>query len=90
MSGQTPSSDSAKASADVSSSDKPIPIGLLASRMWNKKLPLQVLHCPRGYYIGTVDTDGTPRSRESIQLWPDQPTAVKALECGMWTQKMVP
>lgn len=90
MSGHTPSPDQVAASADAALRDKPTPIGLLAFRHWNKKLPLQVLYCPSGYYIGTVDIDGTPQSRESIQHWPDRDTAVKALESGMWTQKMVP
>ena len=80
------------ATASEKSTDKnaPIPIGYLALRHWNKSLPLQVLLCSKGYYIGTIDTDGTPQSRESVQLWLDKDKAVDALASGMWTQKMVP
>ncbi len=63
--------------------------GCLALQYCNKRLPLTVLKTC-GFYIGTVDTDGMPCSRESTQYWPTQAMAEKALRTGNWTQKQYP
>ncbi len=68
---------------------KPQAIGLLAKAYCNKRLPLTVLQSARGFYLGTSDDEG-PCSRESVQYWPSQAKAEKALATGMWTQRTEP
>lgn len=66
------------------------PIGYLAMKYCGESLPLQVLESQNGFYIGTVDEDGLPCSRESVQYWATSEAATEALASGMWTQKMHP
>lgn len=46
---------------------------------------LRVLNSAAGYYIGTVDSDGLPDSRESAEYFSTQAIAEYALETGSWT-----
>lgn len=69
--------------------DRPQAIGLLAKAYCNKRLPLTVLRSACGFYLGTSDDDG-PCSRESIEYWPSQAMADKALVNGTWTQRTEP
>jgi len=63
--------------------------GQLAREFCNKRLPLAVLKSNAGFYIGTLDEEG-PCSRESVEYFPTQALAIKALESGNWTQKSYP
>lgn len=64
-------------------------VGQLAQTHLGEHLPLQVLHSPAGYYIGTADSDG-PASRESVEYFPTQAAASQALQTGAWTQRTTP
>lgn len=61
--------------------------GHLAHRLCKKSLVLCVLHTRAGFYLGTQDADGFPVSRESVEYWPSQALADRALANGGWTQK---
>lgn len=61
----------------------------LAREFCNKRLPLAVLKSNAGFYIGKFDEEG-PCSRESIEYFPSEELAKKALESGNWTQKPYP
>lgn len=65
------------------------PYGCLALEYCNKRLPLTVLRTS-AYYIGTVDEEGMPCSRESVQYFKTQALAQKALDTGNWTQRQYP
>jgi hypothetical protein len=62
-------------------------IGQLAQQELQLRLPLQVCHSHRGYYIGTL-LEGWPCSRESVEYYSDHPSANKALETKSWTQRL--
>ena len=64
--------------------------GEIAAFWCKKVLPLQVLKSQAGYYIGTLDEDGMPCSRESNEYFSTEEAALKAFGCGGWTQKMTP
>jgi hypothetical protein len=64
-------------------------VGHLAQTYLGERLPLQVLHSPAGYYIGTSDHDG-PASRESVEYFPTLTAARHALDTGAWTQRSTP
>jgi len=53
-------------------------------------LKLQVLHSHAGFYIGTLDEDGMPFSRESNEYFRTKEDAEKALATESWTQKEAP
>jgi hypothetical protein len=55
-----------------------------------KALPLQVCPSAAGFYIGTLDTDGAPYSRESEEYWPTRPAAETALSKRSWKQRPEP
>lgn len=46
--------------------------------------PLQVCDSAAGYYIGYLDPDGTPYSRESVDYWASKHEAQKALDSQTW------
>lgn len=70
--------------------DQPVgPVGCLAKAFCSLSLPLAVLQSARGFYLGTADQDG-PCTRESVQYWPSEADAKKALATGMWTQRARP
>lgn len=62
---------------------------VLASEYANKRLPLQVLRSNAGYYLGAADEEG-PVSRESLEYWPTEELATKAMASGDWTQRDQP
>ncbi len=64
--------------------------GMLAEFWCKKVLPLTVLKSAAGFYIGTLDEDGLPCSRESNQYFATEEKAQKALTDGGWTQKQNP
>ena len=48
--------------------------------------PLQVLKSHRGFYLGTVDDEGMPYSRESAEYFRSYKAADDALNSGKWTR----
>lgn len=67
------------------------PHGLLARDLTGRRLPLRVLPCARGYYLGTADEAG-PVSRESVETWASPAAAAEAMASGpdAWTQRDEP
>lgn len=65
-------------------------IGRLALEWGGCAFELQVLKSAAGYYLGTLDEDGTPYSRESVAYWRTYEEAQAALESGAWEQKLTP
>jgi len=65
------------------------PFGKLA-RGAGADLPLTVCHSQAGYYLGTLDAEGLPFSRESAEYWRKPATAHEALRSGQWTQRLFP
>ena len=55
-----------------------------------KVLRLRVCGSAAGFYLGTLEEDGSPYSRESEEYWPTRPEAESALEQGKWTQRPHP
>lgn len=70
-----------------------VPVGYLAKEFGGVRLELQVLKSAAGYYLGTLDEDGCPYSRESLEYWANSALAVAALN-GVpgenWTQRATP
>jgi hypothetical protein len=66
-----------------------VPLGYLALAYTGKRLPLQVLPSPAGYYIGTHDDEG-PVSREAVEYFPTEEEAQIALADHAWTQRRHP
>ena len=64
--------------------------GRLAEQWLGQQFRLQVLQSAAGFYIGTLDEDGAPCTRESDRYWPDQDQAQTALEGRNWPQKPEP
>ena len=48
---------------------------------------LQVCKSQAGHYIGTLNANGEPYTRESQEYWVDRAQAHQALRDGRWTQK---
>ena len=63
--------------------------GLLALAI-GQRLPVQVCRSRNGYYLGTLDADGLPCSRESAEYWPKREQADQALTTGRFTQRVEP
>ncbi len=65
--------------------------GQLARDVAGRRLPLRVLPCARGFYLGTAD-EGGPVSRESVETWPTPEAAAAAMAAGpdAWTQRDEP
>lgn len=67
--------------------------GKIAFDFLDEVLPLQVLNSQAGFYLGTVDADGFPCSRESVEYWTTAAEAEAALagvEGLDWTQRCEP
>jgi hypothetical protein len=64
--------------------------GQMARELGGKRLALQVLHSAAGFYLGTLDEDGLPYSRESLEYWTYRHLAEDALDTGNWTQRDEP
>ena len=65
------------------------PAGKLAYEIMGIRLPLEILHSGRGYYIGTAN-DAGPVSRESLEYWPHYESAHIAFKNNAWTQRDEP
>ena len=63
------------------------PFGVLAKKRSNLELPLEILYCTRGFYIGT-SCDAQPYTHESKEYWTRRELAVQALRTGDWTQRV--
>jgi hypothetical protein len=50
-------------------------------------LPVQVLKSAAGYYLGTLGSDGSPYSRESVEYWKKPLDAMVALGAGNWNAR---
>ena len=68
--------------------DEPTPPhhGILALST-GKYFQLQVCKSQAGYYIGTLNEDGLPYTRESQEYWRKRELANAALRTAGWTQK---
>ncbi len=64
--------------------------GVLALAFTGQQLPLQVLRSHTGFYIGTLNDDGSPCSRESVEYFRKEESAQYALKNGAWTQRENP
>jgi hypothetical protein len=64
----------------------PLKHGLLALAS-GSYFELQVCKSQAGHYIGTLDVNGEPYTRESQEYWVDRVQAEIALRDGRWTQK---
>jgi hypothetical protein len=62
--------------------------GMLAFQYNGEKRPLQALKSYAGFYIGTIDSEGAPNSRESARYWQKAHEAQAALHSGNWVQKL--
>ncbi|MEM9030486.1 MAG: hypothetical protein AAGC70_19170 [Pseudomonadota bacterium] len=62
--------------------------GVLAKKFGNENAPLQILKSAAGYYIGTLDEDGLPFTRESACYWDTRNAAETALQRGVFPQKL--
>lgn len=62
------------------------PKGMLAAAA-GKAFPLEVCKSNAGFYIGTLDEEGAPYTRESVEYWRKREQAEAALTSGLWTQK---
>ncbi len=69
--------------------DAAAPCGVLAKRLSQLDLPLDVCYNARGYYIGTF-CDAQPYTRESEEHWARRELAAAALKSGDWTQRTAP
>ena len=63
--------------------------GKLAAQC-GQRLPLQVYQSRASFYVGTLDAEGQPYSRESAEYWPQRAQADKALSTGTFTQRVEP
>ena len=62
--------------------------GQLAQDVGGVQLPLQVCQSAAGFYLGTLDGDGFPYSRESEEYWKVKSEAAAALAGELpWTQR---
>lgn len=48
---------------------------------------LLILQSAAGFYLGTLDQDGLPNSRESEEYWRTAADAAAALQSGQWTPR---
>lgn len=65
-------------------------IGKVALAYGKVSRPLQVCRSAAGYYLGTLNHDGTPCSRESKEYWATEREANEAFQYGGWTQREHP
>ena len=52
-----------------------------------KSHELRVLQSHAGYFIGTIDDEHGPLSRDSHEYWPTREIAQDALDKGSWTKR---
>lgn len=65
-------------------------IGKVALAYGKVERPLRVCRSAARYYLGTLNWDGSPCSRESKESWATKKEADEALEHGGWTQREHP
>ena len=65
-------------------------IGKLAFEVSAEAAKVQPLQSGAGWYLGTLDEDGLPLSRESVEYFASESEATRALESGAWTQRLHP
>jgi hypothetical protein len=72
--------------------EKPRQIGFLAREFGGVNHPLTIIKSAAGYYIGTLDEDGAPYSRESEEYWRGREEAEEVLRTSpsAWTQRPAP
>ena len=70
----------------IDESVPPLKHGLLALAS-GSYFQLQVCKSQAGHYIGTLNADGEPYTRESQEYWANRAQADQALRDGRWTQK---
>ena len=71
----------------IDDSVPPLKHGLLALAS-GSYFQLQVCKSQAGHYIGTLNANGEPYTRESQEYWVDRAQADQALRDGRWTQKV--
>ncbi len=64
--------------------------GLRHHRYCGERIKLSVCESNAGFYIGTLDPDGSPVSRESEHYYPTHAVALAALTDKTWEQKLHP
>ncbi len=64
-------------------------LGFLAQQS-GSNIPISVCRSPAGYYIGTIDENGLPLSRESAEYFANKKIAEHALLSGDFTQRFSP
>lgn len=67
-----------------------IKISMQALRYEGRERLLEVLRSNAGYYIGTLDDDGAPNTRDSVEYYPTAEAAQEALDNGTYTPRMHP
>ena len=67
--------------------DSKIPLRGKFAAEAGKVFPLEVCQSAAGYYLGTLNEDGEPFTRECIEYWRKREGAETALANGAWTQK---
>lgn len=66
-------------------------MSLQCRECFGMELELRVLRNPAGrYYIGTLDEDGRPFTRDSVEYWRSREEASAALESGSFTIRTHP
>lgn len=64
----------------------PMLFGELAG-LCGRKLLLTLVKTDSGFCIGTIDADGNPCTRESVEYWPSWHKAQDAFLARKWTQR---
>jgi hypothetical protein len=64
--------------------------GQQAKTLLGRELELQVCESGAGFYIGTLNDQGLPCTRESEQYFRTRKAALTALDSGNWTQRPHP
>ena len=65
-------------------------LGKIAFDIAAEAAEVQPLPSGAGWYLGTLDEDGLPLSRESVEYFETEGAAQHALNTGEWTQRLHP
>ena len=60
------------------------------SSLFGAPRPLQGCQSRVGFYLGTLDVDGTPNTRESAEYWESREEAEGAWKARKWQQRLWP
>lgn len=77
----------------MTTDDRALETGYLAQVFGGRTLPLKVCRAASGiFYLGTLEEDGAPYSRESAEYWRTREEAERALTQGppLWSQRLQP